>query len=289
MGKTVSGAMKCDAVQREVSAYLDATLPASLRRQVSAHLQGCPRCRAAFAGVRNVVDLVGDERAFQLPADVSRRLYSKLERHLEAEHAQASGAVREIPVGITDQRVPLGSHLIYFWENDDEFERGVRFLYPGLGKGEHCILFGHDEALEKALAVLRSHCFHTDELIRSRELTVLRRQASAQRTVSDINDIMQAAVRAGASAVRFLGNLGMGRDPLPAGQDDVIQLESTVSALISTLPSVVVCMYDVRTLPGHLIINGGLRTHHLAVCAEGIRQNPYFDQPHDPARSPRVV
>lgn len=281
--------MKCEDARREISGYVDGTLSAARRRQMDHHLSGCPRCKAVLDGTRNLVSLVGDERAFELSPQVSSRLYSKLEKHLDAHHRHA-GAARSIPVGISKDRVPLGSHLIYFWESDDDFERGVRFLYPGLGQeDEHCILFGHDEALQKALGVLNTKGFETDELIRKRALTVLPRRVSAQATLSDINDVVQAAVRAGARAVRFLGNLGMGRAPLPAGEDDVLELESKASALISQLPCVIVCMYDVRTLSGKLIHNGGLRAHQLAVCAEGVRENPYFDHPCEPARTPKVV
>jgi hypothetical protein len=31
----------------------------------------------------------------------------------------------KIALGITDDEVPLGSHLIHFWHTDGEFERGV--------------------------------------------------------------------------------------------------------------------------------------------------------------------
>jgi len=34
----------------------------------------------------------------------------------------------KIALDVTDDEVPLGSHLIHFWHNDAEFERGVRFL-----------------------------------------------------------------------------------------------------------------------------------------------------------------
>jgi len=34
----------------------------------------------------------------------------------------------KIALGITDDEVPLGIHLIHFWHTDGEFERGVRFL-----------------------------------------------------------------------------------------------------------------------------------------------------------------
>jgi len=271
--------MKCADVRREISNYVDRNVPAPRRRQMQSHFTKCAPCKAVLDGTRNVIELTGDERAFELSRDVSRRLYLKLERHLEAQKTGLQEASREIPVGITDDRVPLGAHLIYFWENDADFERGVRFLYPGLGKGEHCIIFGHDEALQKVMATLRSEGYDPDELIRKLELTVLRRYASAEATLSDINDVAQACLNAGATAVRFLGNLGMGRDPLPAGEDDVLELESKVGALITAIPCVVVCMYDVRTLSGRLILKGGLQSHRLAVCAEGVHENPYFEQP----------
>ncbi len=274
--------MKCADVRREISNYLDRSVPALRRRQMQRHFTKCKRCKAVLDGTSNIVDLTNDERAFELPRDVSRRLYSKLERHLEAQKKGLRGVSEEIPVGITDDRVQLGSHLIYFWENDADFERGVRFLYPGLGKGEHCIIFGHDEALQKVMATLWSEGYDPDELIRKLQLTVLRRHASAEATLSDINDVAQACLDAGATGIRFLGNLGMGRDPLPAGEDDVLELENKVSAMINAIPCVVVCMYDVRTLSGRLILKGGLQTHRLAVCPDCVHENPYFKQPCTP-------
>ena len=35
-------------------------------------------------------------------------------------------------------------------------------------------------------------------------------------------------------------------------------------------------MYDVRTLPGRLVVRGGLEQHHLVVCEDGVHQNPYY-------------
>ena len=177
----------------------------------------------------------------------------------------------------------MGSHLIYFWEGEADFARGVRFLFPGLRSAdEHCIAFGHDEALAKVQQVLRSNDFNTDQLIKDGRLTVLRRQSPAQGTVSDISAIIQAALRDGTKAIRFLGNLGMGRDPLPAGEDDVVSLENSVTTLLAQVPCVVVCMYDVQTLSGRMLLRGGLETHKLTVCADGIHDNPHYRPDVDP-------
>jgi hypothetical protein len=231
-------------------------------------------------GARNVVQLVGDGKAFSVPAGFSRRLYRKLAIHLENENLQEQ-ELRTIPLGISNDSVPLGSHLIYFWESDAEFERGVRFIEAGLGTREHGILFGHVEAIEKAFQVLRDAGFDPDRLVQDKQLSVIVRQKSATGTLSDIAAVAQAALRTGAPAVRFLGNLGMGREPLPAGEDDVFELEARASDLISALPCVIVCMYDVRTLPGRIIMRGGLQTHPLTVCCEGVRENPYYTPQHD--------
>jgi hypothetical protein len=268
--------MTCQEVWAEISNYVEGTLDKTLKQRMDLHFAACRECQSVLDGVRNVVKLAGDERAFPPPRELSRNLRAKLDQFVRAKEAGHSDRPAAIPLGITLDNIALGSHLIHFWDGDDEFERGVRFLYPGLGRGEHCIIFGHEEALDKVKIVLRSRGFDPDELTRNLQLTVLQRQSSAQGTLSDIGDTVQAAVRAGATAVRFLGNLGMGRAPLPAGEDDVLDLECKVSGLIQELPCVVVCMYDVRTLSGRLILNGGLRTHRLAIGSQGIRENPYY-------------
>jgi hypothetical protein len=269
------GETGCKEAWKEISAYLDGTLDDATRMRLEAHFAVCANCKSILDGAKNVKQLMGDRRAFDIPQNVSRRLYSKLEQHL-APSEQNSVVGDEIPVGITDDRVHLGSHLIYFWESDDDFSRGVRFLYPGLGKNEHCIIFGHDEALGKVQATLRADGYDPQELISQLKLTIIPRRSDARGTISDIRDVVQAALRAGASCVRFLGNLGMGADPLPAGEDDVLELEAQADALIHGLPCVIVCMYDVRTLSGRLILKGGLETHHLAVCSHGVQRNPYY-------------
>jgi hypothetical protein len=51
---------------------------------MAAHFKGCARCSAVLDGTRNVVKLVGDERAFEISSYVSERFYQKLKDHLAA-------------------------------------------------------------------------------------------------------------------------------------------------------------------------------------------------------------
>jgi hypothetical protein len=50
-----------------------------LRERMKAHFKVCAHCTAVLDGTRNIVELVGDGRAFQVPEGFSKRLYKKLQ------------------------------------------------------------------------------------------------------------------------------------------------------------------------------------------------------------------
>ena len=72
--------ISCEHVWREVSNYLEGEANAELRVRMDEHFKGCKHCTAVLDGTRNVVRLVGDATAFDLPAGFSDRLYQKLNR-----------------------------------------------------------------------------------------------------------------------------------------------------------------------------------------------------------------
>jgi hypothetical protein len=279
MGRTqeMASQIKCEEVLWELSSYLDGDLPADLHARIALHLKACEQCAQLFGETQAVVHALGDEQLMDVPKGYSQRLYSRLKAQLVARNQGSAGKSGEIPLGMTEDKVELGSHLIYFWQTDKEFERGVSFLEPGLRRQDYCVVFGHQEATDKVFRTLAAQGFDVPALIEGRRITLLRREAPASTTLSDISDIFQAAVRAGAPAIRYLGNLGFGQSPLPGrGIDDVLELEAKATALAKQFPAVVVCMYDVNTLPGRLILKGGFQTHPLAVCGDHLSHNPYY-------------
>src|SRR5258708_33935726 len=184
----------------------------------------------------------------------------------------------EIALGITNDQVALGSHLIHFWQNEEEFERGVRFLQLGIeNESQYCVLFGHDEANQQVLEILRKQYPEFGRVIREGRLVILRREDSESETLAKIEAAFAAAVRKGATAIRYLGNLGMGQAPLPGrGADEAIELENGATLLGRRFPCVIVCMYDVHTVSGRLLLNAGFGTHPFAVCGQALKQNTYF-------------
>ncbi len=74
----------CKDVWGQISNYLDNEVHPALRSAMASHFKGCARCGAVLDGVRNVIQLVGDARAFEISERTSPTLYRKLNNYLAA-------------------------------------------------------------------------------------------------------------------------------------------------------------------------------------------------------------
>ena len=74
--------VSCHEIWREISNYLDNDVDPRLRERMEQHFANCRHCAALLDSTHNVLVLIGDNRAFALPADFSQRLYTKFAAHL---------------------------------------------------------------------------------------------------------------------------------------------------------------------------------------------------------------
>jgi hypothetical protein len=74
----------CEHVWREISNYLDGEVEPGLRVAMEEHIHGCKQCRAVLDGMRNVVELYGDERMLEVPFGYSQRLHRRLDENMPA-------------------------------------------------------------------------------------------------------------------------------------------------------------------------------------------------------------
>lgn len=70
--------ISCLEVWREISNFIDGEVDGELRARMEAHFKVCAHCKAVLDGTRNIVKLVGDGVAYELPAGFSQRLYNKI-------------------------------------------------------------------------------------------------------------------------------------------------------------------------------------------------------------------
>ena len=75
--------IECRAVRRELVNWMEGDLSPELRARIDRHLQSCSHCLAIYDGARNIVRLLGNERAIELPHGFSQRLYDQLFRFVK--------------------------------------------------------------------------------------------------------------------------------------------------------------------------------------------------------------
>ncbi|HWP90604.1 MAG TPA: sigma 54-interacting transcriptional regulator [Thermodesulfobacteriota bacterium] len=180
-----------------------------------------------------------------------------------------------VKLGIKDEHVPLHAHVAYFWETDKEFADAVGFLEAGLLGTDHCVIFGHDEANQAVFKILRKRGFDVEALQAKRRLTVLRGNSSGDAILQTIAATFEQAIAGGTPLVRLLGNIGWFKHNWP-DQEDLLAFEAKVTDATKQFPCVVVCMYDMRGLPGHIVHHGGFETHPLIIREDSVHKNPYY-------------
>jgi hypothetical protein len=83
----------CEQVWLEISNYIENDLDPSLRTALDEHLHTCLRCSSVLAGTRNIVELYGDERLFQVPQGYSGRLRKRLVKEMPGKRGTVYGWV----------------------------------------------------------------------------------------------------------------------------------------------------------------------------------------------------
>jgi anti-sigma factor RsiW len=81
--------LNCKHVWKEISNYIDGTVPQELRDSIEQHLANCRHCAAVLDSTRNILYLVADERTFTLPIGYSERLHARLQREMNGDTAGA--------------------------------------------------------------------------------------------------------------------------------------------------------------------------------------------------------
>ena len=70
--------LDCAEVWKQLVNYMEGDVTPQLHREIKRHLEACRHCTAVYDGVQNVVLLLGEETAIELPKGFSQRLYARL-------------------------------------------------------------------------------------------------------------------------------------------------------------------------------------------------------------------
>src|SRR4030042_959044 len=70
--------MRCHRIQRRLAAYQDGEIGGKERDRISAHLEGCPACRSAYAELEQVWQSLEKIPEIQASPGFERRLFERI-------------------------------------------------------------------------------------------------------------------------------------------------------------------------------------------------------------------
>lgn len=76
--------INCEQVWPEISNYFEGDADANLRAAIELHFRECKHCTALLDGIRNVIQLYGDERIIEVPLAFDHRLQRRLQENIQA-------------------------------------------------------------------------------------------------------------------------------------------------------------------------------------------------------------
>jgi hypothetical protein len=266
--------MACREIVNRMTDYLEGVLPPGDRKPFESHCRDCSGCRTRLEQMRTIIESLGRSggRQGRTTRPENERIVGLFRDYglHRPGHRQ-----RRIPLGLGESAVAPGDHLAYFWESEQEFQAAVGFLTAGVGQGEICILLGHDEANQCVQDGFKRAGVDVAGLRRKGRLHIVSGKRSGDALLREIGDRVKSAVHRGEPLVRILGNLGWGRPDWPTDRD-LLRLEARVTDAIRSLPTVVMCAYDVRQVPGRSLLLGGLECHPLTFRRGALRTNKLF-------------
>jgi hypothetical protein len=261
--------MACRRIGALASAYLDGTLAGPERKRFEAHAGECPDCHAHLEELRLVVRASARLRP-ETGASVTAPQYAAAVEALRHHGRPAArDRILDVPLGIGDQTAAFGDHIVYPWESEREFVSTAGFLATGLERGEACVLFGHDHANRRVLAALEDLGLGVSRLRQEERLLIASPSTSGEALLGALDDSVKSTIDRGVIGVRVLGNLRWGEAEWPV-DEEILRLEARVTDAVRLYPAVVLCAYDVATVPARALHEGGFECHPLVLRPDAL-------------------
>jgi MEDS: MEthanogen/methylotroph, DcmR Sensory domain len=187
-----------------------------------------------------------------------------------------------VSLGFSNDTLPLGSHVCFYYSSEDVVRQSLAFLRVGLDDpADFCVIFADKSRFDSLTGWLQDgYPGDVAVQVKAGKLALIGGSPTLEGLVSDIGATLDAAVKdRGYQRIRFLGFIGWGLPDWP-DEDSLLEFESTVNEVVTAYPAVIICTYGVPKLPGTSLIYGGLQTHALTTFdGRLIERNPFYVPP----------
>jgi len=183
-----------------------------------------------------------------------------------------------ISLGRHAQLAALPSHLCVFHESYAELRARQRdFLGLALNdRNEGALLFGAPGLPEQQMRDLEVDLGRSlDDDVRIGKLVLIHSDPDPDVCLERYRGALEALDQRGYAPVRAIGRCTWSLPGFPLPEDQ-LWLELRVGELIESSRAILLCAYDLATLPASAVVYGGFEAHSQIVLAGQLIDNPSF-------------
>jgi hypothetical protein len=183
-------------------------------------------------------------------------------------------AVTDLDLGFGPHRISVPGHIGLFYSGSGDLREHFEFLRPALDRPrEAIVLFGPRGAPAKFLQAFgESFGRDLDREVAAGKIVMFEGDRDPDAQLAMMMRAVTRLVERGAAVVRMLGFAAWGAERWPA-PEDYLWLESRLDVALSALPIVLVCAFDVTSLPGPALIYSGIESHKMISIGGNVAPN----------------
>jgi hypothetical protein len=180
----------------------------------------------------------------------------------------------KVRLGIGDDFVSVGQHLLLFWESEVELQCLANFLTAGLDMDDQLVLCGPSTANTRLANMLDEHGLNADELSSRGKLSVIEAEG-AETAVPQLVELMQSPEhKQDGGVIRVVGTAA-GWDQAIA-EESLIRHECDLDRALSGCACVTICPYRTWGMSSRTIIHGALWNHASVIVNNTVKDNPFY-------------
>jgi hypothetical protein len=185
--------------------------------------------------------------------------------------------VKHVSLGWVERQIPVGTHMCFYYSDDQGLKETLSFIRVGLDEPETCCVIFADTSRHSGLLGWLAEGYEgsVDAHVESNRLMVIGGAPTTDELVASIGGRLDEAMAGGTKVIRFLGFIGWGKPGWP-DEKSLLEFERKVNEVVTAYPAVIICTYGVPHLPGSSLIYGGLQTHPVTMIGDEIRANPHY-------------
>jgi hypothetical protein len=197
-------------------------------------------------------------------------------------------AQRQVKLGFTDERFPVGTHMCLIYDNEGERRTVIgKYLEAGLREGEKVSYFTDTTTPAEVMAWLTEAGIDTSDYLKANRFSVAVAEEAycphGRFVPEEMLDMLRtfhgAAFAEGCAGGRLSGEMSWALKGIP-GSDRLIEYEALLNYVFATHPLTGLCQYDARRFSGGLIFDV-LQVHPMMIVHGQVTRNPYYVRPEE--------